>query len=82
MPANAFTLNRNGLRELLRSDAVQAELRRRAQQVAAAAGPGHRVEVSAGRNRARAAVITDTPEARRAEATDRALTRAINAGKG
>ena len=77
-----FKLNRGGVRDLLRGPQVLSDLRSRASRVAAAAGPGHRVEVGLGPNRARAAVITDTMEARRAEATDRSLTRAIDAGRG
>lgn len=74
-------LNRRGMRALLTSSEVRGELEDRAQRIAASAGPGHRVDSETGRNRARAAVITDTTEARIAEATDRTLTRAIDAGR-
>lgn len=74
-------VNRAGVRELLNSDAIRADLEARAQRIASAAGPGHRVDVGRGRNRARAAVITDTTEARRSEATDGTLSRAIDAGR-
>lgn len=76
-----FDLNRKGVRELLRGPEVQAELRQRAQRIAAAAGPGHEVQMWVGRNRARATVRTATWQARHAEATTRALTRAIDAGR-
>lgn len=75
------TLNRKNIRELLRSEAVRADLVRRAENIAAAAGPGHKVESEIGRNRARAAVITTTAEAMVAEARDRNLTRAFDAGR-
>jgi hypothetical protein len=74
-------LNRRNIRALLKSEAVRADLERRAENIAAAAGPGHIVDSQIGRNRARAAVITSTAEAMRAEATDRNLTRAIDAGR-
>lgn len=74
-------LNSKGVRELLRSQEVLADLEERADRVAAAAGPGHRVEAEIGPNRARAAVITDTPEAMVAEATNRTLTRAVDAAR-
>lgn len=48
----------------------------------AAAGPGHRMESSVGRNRARVAVITDTPAAMVEEARHRNLTRAFGAARG
>lgn len=80
--ATRFQLNHRNIRELLRSDAVKADLEARARRIASAAGSGHRVEVDTGRNRARAAVITDTMGARRAEARDRSLTRSLDAGRG
>jgi len=66
----------------MKSDGVKADLERRARLIAAAAGPGHRVEVEVGRNRARAAVITDTIPAMIAEGRDRNLSRALDAGRG
>lgn len=74
-------LNRPGVRELLRSAEVQADLARRARAIAAAAGPGMEVDTEVGSNRARASVRTVTTDARRREATERALTRAIDAGR-
>lgn len=76
-----IVLNRRGVRELLRSREIQADLERRAQRIAAAAGPGHEVTVEQGRNRARAAVRTDTIDAMISEATDHTLTRALDAGR-
>ena len=75
-------LNSKGFIELLKSPEIQADLRRRAELVAAAAGPGHKVDVQVGRRRARAAVIMTTWEARRAEAKTRNLTQAFNAARG
>lgn len=78
---DSFKLNRKGVRELLRSQEVRKDLERRARKVAAKAGEGHRVDSSIGRNRARASVITETPEARVAEAKRRNLTASLDAGR-
>lgn len=74
-------LNRKGIRDLLRSDEIKAELERRAHAIAAAAGPGHTVDSQIGPHRARAAVVTDTVDAMLAESHHRNLTRAIDAGR-
>lgn len=74
-------LTRNGPRQLRRSPAVLADLTRRARRIAAAAGPGMETDADLGVNRARAAVWTASAQAIRAEATNRALTRAIDAGR-
>lgn len=74
-------LNRKGVQALLRGPEIQADLERRANAIAAAAGPGFDVDTFVGRNRARADVATGTHEARKAEATNRVLTRAIDAGR-
>ena len=74
-------LNIAGFRQLRTAPDVVDDLERRAQAIAAAAGPGHKVSTEAGRTRAIGMVWTDTPEAMLAEATGRSLTRAIDAGK-
>lgn len=74
-------LNRQGMRELLRSPEVLRDLERRAHNIADAAGPGHEVDSERGRNRARASVRTETIEAMVAEATERRLTGAFDAGR-
>jgi hypothetical protein len=61
---------------------VQGDLRGRASRIATAAGDGHEVELAVGRVRARASVRTATFEAMRAEAENRTLSRAIDAGRG
>lgn len=81
MASVRVVLNRKNVRELLRSEGVRDDLVRRARNIAEAAGPGHVVDSQIGRNRARAAVITGTFEAMHAEARDRNLTRAIDAGR-
>lgn len=77
-----FVLNRAGIRQLLRSAEMQAELKRRAERIATAAGPGHEVQVVQGRNRARATVRTTTTEAVIAQEQHQNLTHAIGAGRG
>lgn len=75
-------LNRRGMAALLKAPGVLDDLERRANRVATTAGEGHVVRAEIGRTRARAAVITSTYAAIRAEAADRNLTRAFDAGRG
>lgn len=74
-------LNRAGVQALLKDPRILADLRRRADAIARAAGEGHTVDAQIGRTRARAEVVTDTFEAKHAEATRRTLTSAIDAGR-
>lgn len=73
-------LNRRGLLQLMKVDMLP-DLTRRGERVRDAAGPGMELDVRVGRNRARATVITATDEARRAEATQRRLSSAVQAGR-
>ena len=81
MARSRIVLNSRGVRQLLRSPEVLADLKRRADQIALAAGPGMEASAMVGQNRARASVVTATHSARRAEATGRALTRSLDAGR-
>jgi hypothetical protein len=76
-------MNSASARAILRSPRVQADLERRARQIAEAAGgePDFEVESRVGANRVRTSVRTATHEGRTAEAEDRALTQAIDAGR-
>jgi hypothetical protein len=65
-----------------KSPEVQADLRARAERIAATAGDGNEVNTQVGAHRARASVRTETYEARKAEATDKSLTKALDAGRG
>ncbi len=68
---------------ILKSPEVQAEIKRRLNAIAAAAGPGQwDVEVTVGPNRAHGRVSTGDNVARKSEARDRSLTRALDAGGG
>jgi hypothetical protein len=65
----------------LLKDGIKGDLKKRADRIAAAAGDGMESSVVIGRTRARASVITASYAARRAEARNAALTRAIDAGR-
>lgn len=75
-------VNRAAVRGLLRSPEMERELRQRAEKIADQAGEGFEADSDIGPNRARASVRTTTAAARRAEAKERALTRALDAGRG
>lgn len=85
--ANGFRieLNRAEDAKLLKGPEIQADLARRAAAIAARAAAngggtyGHNVQV--GRSRARAIVFTEDFAAMEDEATDRTLTRAVDAGR-
>ncbi len=74
-------LNSPGVAALLKGPEVTADIDRRVRAVAAAAGAGMEASTLVGATRARGSVITGTRDARVAEATDRALTRALDAGR-
>lgn len=74
-----IVLNRRGMRELLRSPEVQADLERRAKAIADAAGTGEATS-HRGRNRARASVM-DTHRSRDADVAAAALLAALDAGR-
>ena len=76
-------LNKPGIRALLQSAEVKADLEGRARRMAEAAGGAEDFEVVVSRNsdRAVAFVRTASMDARRAEAEDRALLRSLDAGR-
>lgn len=69
-------------RALNRSKDVLADLTRRGQNIAGAAGEGVGIQASVGANRARVTVATETREAAVREAEEKTLTRSIGAGRG
>lgn len=77
-----WDLNRRGVAELLRSPGVQRDLQSRANRIALAAGVGVKGYVWQGHDRARARVVTTSPEADWRQARYRTLSRAIDAGRG
>lgn len=76
-----FKWDAAGFRALLQSGEVAADLEARGSAIAAAAGPGHEVETYVGKTRVRVTVRTETREAMLAEAQDRTLTNALDAGR-
>lgn len=81
MVAIRIEMDSAGCKELLRSADVGRDVKRRLDAVAARAGNGHRSKVYQGRDRVRGDVWTATPAARRAEAENRALLRAMDAAR-
>lgn len=75
-------LNLGEVGRRLRADDLGEAMLERARRIANAAGPGMEVTRRVGRKRQRVSVITATPEAMHAEAATRALTRALDAGRG
>jgi hypothetical protein len=69
-------------RALLHDDKVVADLTRRGQAIASAAGNGVEVQVRKYRSRPVVIVAADSQEAKKAEATDKVLTTALGAGRG
>lgn len=76
-----IVLNRAGVRQLLNSPEVLADIAARSQRIAQRAGEGFTPATERGRNRVRGSVRTASRAARLAEAKQRALTQAINAGR-
>lgn len=73
-------LKRPQVRKLLRGPEVGEDAFERAEAIAKKAGPGMLATRHVGARRARASVITSTDAAKRAEAEDKTLTRAIGMG--
>lgn len=76
-------LNSAGVVALLQSQAVADDLARRGERIAEAAGgePDFESRVTQNRDRSVVFVTTASIDGRRAEAEDRALTRALDAGR-
>lgn len=75
-------LNSAGVRQLLRSAELQADLKRRGEKVASAAGgEGYEAELKVGRTRASVTVVAVTGETMRKEARTRGLIRALGSGR-
>lgn len=76
---------RGAFRELRTLPAAMSELAQRGEQIARAAGDGYEssgARVTGGRGRGRVTVKTATTSARRREARDHSLLKALNAGRG
>lgn len=85
MAVKGFRLkvNSDAVRALLQSPEVAADLQRRGNAIAEAAGGAPDFEVTSTKNRDRAVtfVKTATIAGKKAEAEDRVLTRAVDAGR-
>lgn len=71
-----------GFNAVRRSEAVRADLAARAERIAAAAGPGFETKATLNPGRAGVLVYAETYDAMVAEAENKALTRAIDSGRG
>ncbi len=71
-----------GFNAVRRSEGVRADLLARAEKIRDAAGEGFAVIQTDNPSRSGALVVANTNAARRAEATDKVLTKAIDAGRG
>ena len=71
-------LNRAGVRELLRCDAVKAMLESEANARAASAGAGYTVNSYVGRNRCNAEILAETREARKDNLKNNTLLKVIS----
>jgi hypothetical protein len=78
----SIQMNYKGMKQIMKSAPVLADLLRRGRAVQAAAGSGFMVTHRIGSSRARVSVITSNDRGRRAEATNRSLTRALDAARG
>jgi hypothetical protein len=84
MPSVRVEMDSAGFKAILSGPEVEGLLRKHAEAIAAAAGPGHVVDIiqgGYGGGRKVAIIATDTVDAMIAEATDRNLTRALDAGR-
>ena len=59
-----FELNRAGVRELMKSDAMMSICISKAQAMQNVLGPGYTITTNPGKNRVNAEIATNTPEAR------------------
>jgi len=81
--AKEVELDHRAIDAFLKSPQVAADLKRRADAIASAAGgaPGYVAESFIGKSRARASVRTATAKAARAEAKNHGLITALDAGR-
>ena len=75
-----FVIHKNGVKDLLKSQEVQNMLAIKAAGIAARAGDGFTSGVRVGSDRARAYVLPETYKARKRQARDHVLERAVGRG--
>lgn len=74
-------LNRDGVRQLLRSQEMQDICKQEAQTIANSCGDGYGVDSYTGKNRCNAMVWADTREAKRDNLENNTLIKAVGGGK-
>lgn len=75
-----FKPNSAGIRDFLKSKRVQDMLQEVGEPVQSRAGTGFSLQVNVGGDRARATVLAETPQAKRRQARDHVLERAVGGG--
>lgn len=71
------TLNRSGVRALLKSEEMKAACAEKAQAVCARCGTGYSTDTYTGKNRVNAMVWADTAQARRDNAENNTILKAL-----
>lgn len=77
MAKKGFELNSAGVRELLKSEAMQNLLKSKADAAVNACGPGYDSDIYVGKNRANAAVFASTFLARRDNMKNNTILKAV-----
>jgi hypothetical protein len=72
-----FVLNRNAVAELMKSEAMQEILAKRADEIRGRAGTGYGQDTYVGKNRANAMVFADTYDAKRDNLKNNTLLKAV-----
>ena len=72
-----FKLNRAGVRSLLQSNEMQAVLKDKATSAVNRLGPGYESDIYVGKNRANAMVYADSMKARRDNAENNSILKAV-----
>lgn len=73
-----FELNTAGVRELLRSKAMEEVVSKKAQQAQSRLGPGYRTDTFTGKNRVNAMVWAESEEAKRENSENNSLLKAVH----
>lgn len=76
-----FVLNRAGVRELLRSDEMQAIVQEKANRIQKTCGPGYSVSTLKGRNRVNSSVSAETIRAKRSNLKHNTLIKAVKSAR-
>lgn len=77
MSKKIFKLNRNGVRELMKSDGMQAKLKDKATAIANRCGVGYESDIHVGKNRANAMVYADLYQAKKDNMENNTILKAV-----